>query len=123
MPRPRDPPSRTRSRKHQEVRMRFLRGRPAPPVDSAVGPGARRSRRLPALLSAAVLLLASVVPLSLTAFSGPAGAASGPDVGGGGDNEGGRGDVIASLFEWNWSSVANECTNVLGPAGYGGVQV
>src|SRR5205807_5644580 len=25
--------------------------------------------------------------------------------------------------EWNWKSVASECTNVLGPAGYGGVQV
>jgi len=34
-----------------------------------------------------------------------------------------RGDVIANLFEWNWSSVGSECTNVLGPNGYGGVQV
>ena len=33
------------------------------------------------------------------------------------------GDVIANLFEWNWPSVANECVQVLGPAGYGGVQV
>jgi alpha-amylase len=33
------------------------------------------------------------------------------------------GDVIANLFEWNWSSVASECTNVLGPKGYGAVQV
>jgi alpha-amylase len=32
-------------------------------------------------------------------------------------------DVQANLFEWNWNSVANECRNVLGPAGYGGVQV
>jgi alpha-amylase len=32
-------------------------------------------------------------------------------------------DVIANLFEWNWNSVAGECTNVLGPDGYGGVQV
>ena len=32
-------------------------------------------------------------------------------------------DVIANLFEWNWPSVANECTTVLGPSGYGGVQV
>ncbi len=32
-------------------------------------------------------------------------------------------DVIANLFEWNWVSVARECTSVLGPAGYGGVQV
>ena len=33
------------------------------------------------------------------------------------------GDVIANLFEWNWPSVANECTTVLGPKGYGAVQV
>jgi alpha-amylase len=32
-------------------------------------------------------------------------------------------DVIANLFEWNWTSVAKECSTVLGPAGYGGVQV
>ena len=31
--------------------------------------------------------------------------------------------VMANLFEWNWNSVAKECTDVLGPAGYGGVQV
>jgi alpha-amylase len=33
------------------------------------------------------------------------------------------GDVIANLFEWNWPSVAGECVHVLGPDGYGGVQV
>lgn len=32
-------------------------------------------------------------------------------------------DVIANLFEWNWNSVAEECTTVLGPNGFGGVQV
>lgn len=32
-------------------------------------------------------------------------------------------DVIANLWEWNWPSIASECTNVLGPQGYGGVQV
>jgi alpha-amylase len=32
-------------------------------------------------------------------------------------------DVIANLWEWNWRSVAKECTTVLGPAGYGAVQV
>ena len=31
--------------------------------------------------------------------------------------------VIANLWEWNWPSVARECTDQLGPAGYGGVQV
>ena len=34
-----------------------------------------------------------------------------------------KNDVIANLWEWNWDSVASECTNVLGPAGYGAVQV
>ncbi|MCH0565012.1 carbohydrate-binding module family 20 domain-containing protein [Streptomyces sp. MUM 2J] len=33
------------------------------------------------------------------------------------------GDVIANLWEWNWNSIAAECTDVLGPTGYGAVQV
>jgi alpha-amylase len=61
------------------------------------------------LSTLAVLLTAAVVPAVRTA---PA-AASPP-----GDH-----DVIANLFEWNWPSVASECTNVLGPQGYGAVQV
>ena len=32
-------------------------------------------------------------------------------------------DVIVHLFQWPWASVANECTTVLGPKGFGGVQV
>ncbi|MEU2924986.1 alpha-amylase family protein [Streptomyces sp. NPDC007251] len=32
-------------------------------------------------------------------------------------------DVTAVLFEWNYASVARECTTTLGPAGYGYVQV
>ncbi|AGL18027.1 carbohydrate-binding module family 20 domain-containing protein [Actinoplanes sp. N902-109] len=32
-------------------------------------------------------------------------------------------DTIVHLFEWPWASVANECTTVLGPKGFGGVQV
>ncbi|WP_181871064.1 carbohydrate binding domain-containing protein [Sphaerisporangium album] len=31
--------------------------------------------------------------------------------------------VIANLWNWNWKSVATECTTVLGPAGYAAVQV
>ncbi|SDR87189.1 alpha-amylase [Friedmanniella luteola] len=31
--------------------------------------------------------------------------------------------VTVSLWEWNWPSIARECTDVLGPAGYDGVQV
>ena len=30
--------------------------------------------------------------------------------------------VIIQMFEWNWDSVAAECTNFIGPAGYGFVQ-
>ncbi|MFF0861440.1 carbohydrate binding domain-containing protein [Nonomuraea sp. NPDC003560] len=40
----------------------------------------------------------------------PANAASGPG-------------VTVNLWNWNWKSVAKECTDVLGPAGYGSVQV
>jgi alpha-amylase len=32
-------------------------------------------------------------------------------------------DAIANLWQWPWTSVSSECTNVLGPAGYGAVQV
>ena len=32
-------------------------------------------------------------------------------------------DVIANLWSWNWTSVAAECTDVLGPAGYAAVWV
>ncbi|KAK4702154.1 alpha-amylase, partial [Phenoliferia sp. Uapishka_3] len=32
-------------------------------------------------------------------------------------------DTIVQAFEWNWASVANECTQWLGPDGYGYVQV
>jgi alpha-amylase len=32
-------------------------------------------------------------------------------------------DVIVHLFQWPWASVANECTTMLGPKGFGGVQV
>lgn len=32
-------------------------------------------------------------------------------------------DVIVHLFQWPWASVAAECRNVLGPKGFGGVQV
>ncbi|MGI5241504.1 carbohydrate-binding module family 20 domain-containing protein [Dactylosporangium sp. CA-139066] len=35
----------------------------------------------------------------------------------------GSNDVIANLWLWPFTSIATECTNVLGPAGYGAVQV
>ncbi|KAF9650417.1 glycoside hydrolase family 13 protein [Thelephora ganbajun] len=32
-------------------------------------------------------------------------------------------EVIIQLFQWNWDSIANECRDFIGPAGYGYVQV
>src|SRR5437899_3912325 len=120
MHRPRDPLEGRAAASIRRVRMRLLHGRPKPQVETAGVPRVRRSVRARALFSAGVLLLVGLVPLSFAAVSHVAGAATGA---GGGQEEGRRGDVIANLFEWNWVSVANECKNVLGPAGYGGVQV
>lgn len=63
------------------------------------------------MLASGALLTAGIVPLTLAATAGTAHAAMNSS------------DVMANLFLWNWKSVGNECTNVLGPAGYGGVQV
>jgi len=75
----------------------------------------RRLRRW--ALAASVAVLASVVPVSnaVTADARPGrtGTAAGS----------GQRGVIANLWEWNWRSIARECTDVLGPAGYSGVQV
>ncbi len=75
----------------------------------------RPSRRRSAVTVAAVLSagLAVVLPVSsgLTADASPRAAVRPVH------------DVIANLWEWNWPSIANECTTVLGPQGYGGVQV
>ncbi|HZX07128.1 alpha-amylase family protein [Kribbella sp.] len=54
-----------------------------------------------------------LVSLSLLGLSGPVARAA----------PGGDRDVIVQLFEWNWNSVARECGQVLGPKGYGAVQV
>ena len=75
-----------------------------------------RPRRWRALAAAgAVTLAAGITALAV----GPA-QASGTHPGG---RHAAQHDVQANLWEWNWTSVAGECTNVLGPAGYGGVQV
>ncbi|MEU1422042.1 carbohydrate-binding module family 20 domain-containing protein [Kitasatospora sp. NPDC005751] len=71
---------------------------------------ARTGRGPVGLLAAGALVAGVVLPL---AFQGDAQAAATPN----------GGDVIANLFEWNWKSVASECTDVLGPKGYGAVQV
>ena len=66
-----------------------------------------RSRPLSGALALAAALAAVIVPGASTASAAPPGAK----------------DVTAVLFEWNYASVAKECTNALGPAGYGYVQV
>ncbi|MCO8274312.1 alpha-amylase family glycosyl hydrolase [Actinoplanes sp. TRM 88003] len=60
-------------------------------------------------------LLAAVVAIAVVGR--PEQADAKPDA-----NPGAR-DAIVHLFEWPWASVASECTNVLGPKGFGGVQV
>ncbi|MDQ1742065.1 MAG: alpha-amylase, partial [Pseudonocardiales bacterium] len=76
----------------------------------------RRLRRIRSALGASLAggaLVAAALVAAVFTGSAPAAAASTPP----------RGDVIANLFEWNWNSVATECSTVLGPNGYGGVQV
>ena len=69
-------------------------------------------RRLTKLLVAATVLIASTLVLESPTTTTPAAAATpGPKT------------VIANLFEWNWASVAAECTSFFGPRGYGYVQV
>jgi alpha-amylase len=80
----------------------------ARPGAGAVTPSRRRRAGLAAV---GALLAGAVVPLTL---QGTAHATASATNGG---------DVVANLFEWNWGSVANECTTVLGPKGYGAVQV
>jgi alpha-amylase len=79
-------------------------------------PPTRRRRRLWTLLAAGVLVLAGAVPLTLSSLAQA-------DPGSGSSGNRATHDVLANLFEWNWPSVAKECTTVLGPKGYGGVQV
>jgi alpha-amylase len=79
----------------------------------------RRRFRLRALAVGAVLLLTGGLT-ALVVVPAQASPASAPAVD---PNDAGPHNVLANLFEWNWPSVARECTNVLGPAGYGGVQV
>jgi alpha-amylase len=64
-----------------------------------------------ALVAGAVAFSTSFSKAVNTSATAPAAAPSASD------------DVIANLFEWNWPSVATECTTVLGPNGYGAVQV
>jgi len=76
----------------------------------------RRGARKAAALTAAALMTAGMIAASAPAMATtpqPSAPAS----------EGGSGNVIANMFQWTWNSVAQECTDSLGPAGYGYVQV
>lgn len=66
-------------------------------------------RSLPALAATALLGSGVLVTLPGAAVAAPPGDPAR--------------DVIANLFQWNWASVARECTDHLGPAGFGAVQV
>lgn len=77
---------------------RAARARRRPPSPSRAGTRAR---------TAAALALAVTAPLAACA---PDGAAATP-----------RSDVGVQLFQWTWDAIAAECTEHLGPAGYGWV--
>src|SRR5690348_1989461 len=70
------------------------------------------------LLAAALAAALTATGLTAAALSDPATPASASA-----DASPGARDVIVHLFEWPWASVASECTNVLGPKGFGAVQV
>ncbi|WP_456284772.1 alpha-amylase family glycosyl hydrolase [Microbacterium sp. JZ70] len=79
---------------------------PAPTVDRP----RRRRRPLRAIALAGALALAAPL-LAIAAPAEPAEAAApGPK------------DTTAVLFEYTWDAIARECTETLGPAGYGYVQ-
>ena len=72
-----------------------------------------RCRPLAAILSTVVLATLTTTVATVAPQAATPSTASTP----------GPKTVIANLFEWNWASVASECTTFLGPRGYGYVQV
>lgn len=79
----------------------------------------RSFRARSALFAAAALAVVAVIPGGGSAVAGSTQAA----VRAADAKPSAARNVLANLFEWNWPSVATECTTVLGPAGYAGVQV
>ena len=67
--------------------------------------------------ASAVLALATSLALLTGCTTGTSGAESAPATDGSGR------DVGVDLFQWTWNSVARECTEQLGPAGYAWVLV
>jgi alpha-amylase len=64
---------------------------------------------------AAACVTAAAIACSVLALQGAPVASASPPAG--------QNDTIVHLFEWNWPSIAHECTTVLGPKGFGAVQV
>ena len=71
-------------------------------------------RLLATLTTFATALTLGLVASAATPAAEPARAAT---------PEHGDGDVILNMFQWTWDSVAAECADVVGPAGFGYVQV
>jgi alpha-amylase len=82
----------------------------------------KRSRRRPARSVVAGCAVASLALAGLAALPGTTASAAARQPAATAPKAGTH-DVSANLFEWNWPSVAAECTNVLGPDGYGSVEV
>jgi alpha-amylase len=86
-----------------------------------------RRRRLPLRLAAAagaaVLAVTGLASASALPTTGSQGAKAAQNTSAAQNTTTGSHDVLANLWEWNWPSVAKECTDVLGPSGYAGVQV
>ncbi len=91
-----------------------------PSIPPRSGRFGRRPLRIATAIATGVATLAAVSVTVLGSVSAGATDRPGP-VGHSGEHA--TRDVIANLWEWNWVSVAKECTTVLGPKGYGGVQV
>ena len=68
----------------------------------------RLGSRLSFFVAAATL--ASASPVQPPALQRRAVGPTGPNV------------TIVQMFQWSWDSIASECTDFLGPAGYGYVQ-
>ncbi|WP_180359635.1 alpha-amylase [Miniimonas arenae] len=80
-------------------------------ADAPTGRGARGARARTAAIAGAATLAVG----GLAACTGGTGGANGA-----GDGDA-RSDVGVQMFQWTWDSIAQECTDTLGPAGYGWV--
>jgi alpha-amylase len=72
--------------------------------------GVRKRLRFSAAIALVALLAAFMTALPGTSSDRAEAAAPGPR------------DTTAVLFSWTWNAIARECTDNLGPAGYGFVQ-